>query len=91
MLPYPNKENAYNYYSKSFISHNFQPLLKWVLNYLVEVISDQNATDYAVASTLHSIEILISDNNLQCPTLPFVSDIIIRCIELFARPSWIVR
>ncbi|XP_023310428.1 uncharacterized protein LOC108904191 [Anoplophora glabripennis] len=68
-----------------------KPLLKWVLTNLIQVISDPNSAESAISSALHSIEILVSDNNLQCSTLPFISDIIVQCVELFARSSWIVR
>ncbi|KAJ8921131.1 hypothetical protein NQ315_013601 [Exocentrus adspersus] len=72
-------------------SHPNKPLLKWVMDCLLKVISDPKAQDSVLASALHSIEILVSDNNLQNATLSFIPDIIIQCVELFARPSWIVR
>ncbi|KAJ8933769.1 hypothetical protein NQ314_013803 [Rhamnusium bicolor] len=68
-----------------------KPLLKWVLNFLLDVLSDRNSSDSSISSALHSIEILVSDNSLHSSTLPFISHIIVQCVELFRRSSWIVR
>ncbi|CAH1260296.1 unnamed protein product [Diabrotica balteata] len=67
------------------------PLLHWTMNHLLNVLSNPETEDLSLASSLHTIELLISDNRLQYQTLQYIPVIIIKCIELFKCSNWVVR
>ncbi|CAG9829655.1 unnamed protein product [Diabrotica balteata] len=68
-----------------------KPLLHWTMNHLLNVLSNPETEDLSLASSLHTIELLISDNRLQYQTLQYIPVIIIKCIELFKCSNWVVR
>ncbi|XP_074039821.1 uncharacterized protein isoform X2 [Leptinotarsa decemlineata] len=68
-----------------------RPLLKWVFDYLLNLISDSQSSDFSISSSLHTIELLISDNRLHQQTLQFIPSVIIQCVDIFKKPSWTVR
>ncbi|KAJ3640003.1 hypothetical protein Zmor_003328 [Zophobas morio] len=68
-----------------------KPFLVSSLNFMLEVLSNPLSSDSTLSSTLHSLEVLVSDNSIHQYTLSFIVDIIKHCIRLFNKPSWIVR
>ncbi|XP_050499492.1 uncharacterized protein LOC126880016 [Diabrotica virgifera virgifera] len=68
-----------------------KPLLHWTMNHLLNIISNPETEDLSLASSLHTIELLISDNRLQYQTMQYIPVIIIKCIELFKCSNWVVR
>ncbi|CAG9854305.1 unnamed protein product [Phyllotreta striolata] len=66
-------------------------LLHWTMERLLMLIGDPETTDLSAASSLHTIELLMSDNRLQNQTLRYIPAIIVRCVELFIRSNWVVR
>ncbi|XP_050315940.1 uncharacterized protein LOC126750376 isoform X2 [Anthonomus grandis grandis] len=66
-------------------------LLTLTLNQLLSILSNPASTDATVASTLHSTEILISDNRLYDLTLTYIPAVISCCIKHFGNRNWTVR
>ncbi|CAH1968687.1 unnamed protein product [Acanthoscelides obtectus] len=65
--------------------------LKWIIQDLIQIIKNDESSDIAVSRSIHSIEILVSENTLHSHTLFYMEEIIILCIELFKNESWIIR
>ncbi|XP_044256352.1 uncharacterized protein LOC123006156 isoform X2 [Tribolium madens] len=68
-----------------------KPFLVSSLNFLLEVLSNPLSPDFVLSSSLHSLEMLVSDNSIHQFTLPFISVIIQNCIQIFNKTNWIVR
>ncbi|KAF2885728.1 hypothetical protein ILUMI_20432 [Ignelater luminosus] len=67
------------------------PFLFRTLNFLNGILSDDSSASSFIVSSLHTIEILISDNSLRFTMQPFVVPTAVHCIDRFSNKNWPIK
>lgn len=69
-----------------------QTLLNLTLRDLLQILNHEDSyTDATISSTLHCLEILMSDNTLYVSTLKYAPEAILQCVRHFKNQNWVVR